>query len=116
MEIRDDVLKALEEAREEKVIGKSLESVITIVPKDEKTKEILVAIPNVHQLFIVSEAIMKEKDEKAKEYRYVDVKVEKHSGETCERCWVTSNTVGEDEEHPTICTRCAEVVKHHYMD
>lgn len=116
MEIRDDVLKALEEAREEKVIGKSLESVITIVPKDEKTKEILEAIPNVHQLFIVSEAIMKEKDGEAKEYRYVDVKVEKYSGETCERCWVTSNTVGEDEEHPTICTRCAEVVKHHYMD
>lgn len=36
MEVREDVLKALEEAREDKVIGKSLEALVTIVPKNEK--------------------------------------------------------------------------------
>src|SRR5699024_1920626 len=77
MNIRDDVLKALEEAREDKVIGKSLEAKITVVPKDSKTKEVLNGISDVHQLFIVSGAEITENASDAKEHRYVDVKVEK---------------------------------------
>ncbi len=38
MELRDEVLKALEEARNEKVIGKSLTAKITLYVNDEKTK------------------------------------------------------------------------------
>ncbi|WP_284140978.1 MULTISPECIES: isoleucine--tRNA ligase [unclassified Virgibacillus] len=114
MLVRDDVLKALEEARNEKVIGKSLEAKITLVPKDEETKDILLSIPNLHQLFIVSEAEIVEKDENAKPFRYVDIVVQKHTGEKCERCWVASNTVGKDQEHPTLCTRCADIVKTNY--
>ncbi len=41
----------------------------------------------------------------------VSVLVEKADGEKCDRCWTISETVGEDETHPEICTRCAEVVK-----
>ena len=115
MEIRDNVLKALEEARDAKVIGKSLESKVTIVPKDKQTKEVLDSISNLHQLLIVSEADVKE-EEKAKEYQHVSVYVEKHAGETCERCWVSSHTVGENKEHPTLCTRCADVVTEHYTE
>src|SRR5699024_6203513 len=112
---RDNVLKALEEARDAKVIGKSLESKVTIVPKDKQTKEVLDSISNLHQLLIVSEADVKE-EEKAKEYQHVSVYVEKHAGETCERCWVSSHTVGENKEHPTLCTRCADVVTEHYTE
>ena len=39
------------------------------------------------------------------------VKVEQAEGEKCERCWMFSNTVGEDKENPTICHRCSEVLK-----
>src|SRR5690625_7888497 len=35
MAIRNDVLKALEEARDEKIIGKSLEAQVTIVPHNK---------------------------------------------------------------------------------
>ena len=31
--------------------------------------------------------------------------------EKCERCWIHRDTVGQDSEHPTLCHRCAEVVK-----
>src|SRR5699024_5908698 len=41
MHVRDDILKALEEARDDKIIGKSLEAKITVIPKDEKTKQVL---------------------------------------------------------------------------
>ncbi|GAA0612911.1 isoleucine--tRNA ligase [Virgibacillus siamensis] len=114
MKIRDDVLKALEDARNEKIIGKSLEAAITIVPKDNETKEVLNSISNIHQLFIVSGAEVAEEAANAREYRYVNVAVEKHSGEKCERCWVASETVGEDSDHPELCTRCASIVKENY--
>ncbi|MGY0692314.1 isoleucine--tRNA ligase [Virgibacillus sp. FSP13] len=114
MKVRDDVLKALEEARNEKVIGKSLEAKITIVAKDAQTKAVLEQIPYLHQLLIVSEADVAENVEGASEYRYVHVKVERHPGEKCERCWVASETVGEDHDHPELCTRCADIVKEHY--
>src|SRR5699024_6418767 len=114
MNVRDDVLKALEEAREEKVIGKSLEAKLTVVPKDDQTAEVLNGISNVHQLFIVSEADITNEASDANEYRYVDVLVEKHPGETCARCWTVSETVGDDKAHPDLCSRCADIVKVHY--
>ncbi|MFG6148986.1 isoleucine--tRNA ligase [Halobacillus sp. B23F22_1] len=115
MEVRDDVLKALEEARNEKVIGKSLDAQIAIVPKDEKTKNILTSISGLHQLLIVSEAQLKDEAAEAKEYDYVKVAVEKHTGEKCERCWVSSHDVGKDSNHPELCERCAAVIEKHYV-
>lgn len=114
MNVRDDVLKALEEARNDKLIGKPLEAKVTLVPRDEETKKVLESMEYLHQYLIVSEAVIKGEEPKAKEYRYVNVLVEVHPGEKCERCWVSSETVGEDQDHPTLCTRCASVVKEYY--
>ncbi|WP_101843815.1 isoleucine--tRNA ligase [Halobacillus sp. Marseille-P3879] len=115
MEVRDDVLKALEEARNEKVIGKSLDAQITIVPKDDNTRTILQSISNLHQLLIVSHAQLKEEHKEAKEYDHVKVIVEKHTGQKCERCWVSSHDVGKDANHPELCERCAQVIEKHYV-
>lgn len=111
MLVRDDVLKALEEARNEKVIGKSLEAKLIIMPKDGQTKQVLEAIDELHQYLIVSEVDLVQKLDDGKKYTYVDVHVDKHPGEKCERCWVASHTVGEVSEHPTLCSRCATIVK-----
>ncbi|WP_053219737.1 isoleucine--tRNA ligase [Virgibacillus senegalensis] len=116
MKVRDDILKALEEARAEKVIGKSLEATIKVVPNDEDTKDLLNSIEHLQQLLIVSGLQIEESNTAAKQYEYVSVLVEKHAGDKCERCWVSSETVGGDEQHPELCTRCAEVVKEHYSD
>ncbi|MGM8211822.1 isoleucine--tRNA ligase [Virgibacillus sp. W0430] len=117
MNVRDDVLKALEEARNDKVIGKSLEAKITLTAKDEETKAVLEMIPNVHQLLIVSEAVVSTTvSDNAKTYKYVHAVVEKHTGEKCERCWMSSHTVGENEQYEALCTRCAEIVDAHYAE
>src|SRR5699024_10626581 len=68
MKVRDDVLKSLEEARTEKIIGNSLEAKVTIEANDEDVKEVLSNIKDIHQLLIVSEAVINETHPDAKEY------------------------------------------------
>ncbi|WP_058307889.1 isoleucine--tRNA ligase [Gracilibacillus massiliensis] len=114
MDVRDDILKALEEARAEKVIGKSLEAAVTIKANNEQVANLLSEVPHLHQLLIVSNVQLVDNLEDGKTYDHVSLKIEKHQGETCERCWVISDTVGEDNDHPTLCTRCATVVKENY--
>lgn len=119
LNLRDDVLKALEEARNEKVIGKSLSAKISLyVNKD--TKELLDSISeNMKQLFIVSgyEVVgaYEEAPENAVKLEHAAIVVEKADGETCERCWVVTPDVGQDEKHPTLCLRCASVVEKEYI-
>ncbi len=115
LQLRDDVLKALEIARNEKVIGKSLAAKIGLYVNDE-TKELLNSITeNLKQLFIVSgfevAGSLEEAPEHAHTFERVAIVVEKADGETCERCWVVTPEIGEDKEHPTLCLRCASVVK-----
>ena len=117
MDLRDDVLKALEEARNEKVIGKSLTAKVTLYVKDE-TKALLETIhENLQQLFIVSDfevaGSFAEAPEQAIKLEHAAIVITKAEGETCERCW-TVTQIGEVKEHPTLCKRCAEVVKENF--
>lgn len=118
LKLRDDVLKALEEARNAKVIGKSLTAKVTLFVND-KTKALLDSIEeNVKQLFIVSGFEVAGSYEAAPEdaikLETAAILVTKAEGETCERCWVVTPEVGQDHEHETLCPRCAHVVKEHY--
>lgn len=119
MTLRSDVLKALEVARNEKVIGKSLTASITLFPTAEM-KEMLESIQeDLKQLFIVSEyklgGTIEEAPADAQKYEHTAVLVTQANGETCERCWVVSETVGNDNEYKTLCERCATVVKENYV-
>jgi isoleucyl-tRNA synthetase len=118
MKLRDDVLKALEEARNAKVIGKSLTAKVTLYVNDQ-TKALLDSIQeNFKQLFIVSgfevAGSYAEAPDNAIKLDTAAIVVTKAEGETCERCWVVTPEVGQDHEHPTLCPRCAEVVKENY--
>ena len=118
--LRDDVLKALEEARNEKVIGKSLTAKVTLFVTPETDALLKEIKGNLKQLFIVSACevagLIDEAPETALKLDYAAVLVEKAEGETCERCWVVTPDVGEDPDHPTLCPRCANVVKEHYSN
>ena len=104
-ELRDIVNKALEEARGQKLIGKSLEAKVTL-KCGRDWYEFAKSVENdLVAAFIVS-AVSVEKSE----FDGVDVKVEVAPGEKCERCWTHSDTVGKCAEHPTLCARCAEIV------
>ncbi len=109
VELKVLVAKKLEEARAEKVIGHSLNAKITLYA-DGKEYDFLKSVePMLETVFIVS-ALAIEKNSR-KEDEKVGVKVEVAPGQKCERCWMYSETVGEDKEHPTICHRCSENLK-----
>lgn len=115
--LRDDVLKALETARNEKKIGKSLTASIGLYP-NKNVEQLLSSIADLEKLFIVSKAEIKGEKEAApsdaEHFDQIAIVVEKAKGDTCERCWVVSETVASDETHPTLCTSCADIVKNHY--
>jgi isoleucyl-tRNA synthetase len=118
MKLRDDVLKALEEARNEKVIGKSLTAKVTLYV-NEGTKELLDSIQeNLKQLFIVSgfevAGAYKDAPEHAIQLSSAAIVVSKADGETCERCWTVTPEIGQADNHPTLCVRCANVVETYY--
>ena len=104
LEVRDDVNKALEESRNEKVIGKSLEAAVEIYSNDSGVVELLNSVDNLHQLFIVSKVEVKENDGVA--YDLATVKVTKAEGHRCERCWNIVEEVNEEG----LCPRCASIL------
>ncbi|RKD75438.1 isoleucyl-tRNA synthetase [Sinobaca qinghaiensis] len=119
MDVRDDVLKTLEQARAEKLIGKSLTASIKLYPVPE-LKSLLEDTDDLEKLFIVSKAeIAGEKEEAPPEadvYQSLAITVQAADGDTCERCWTVSETVGEDKDHPTLCSKCSTIVKEHYSE
>ena len=117
--IRDEVLKALEEARNAKVIGKSLEAKISVYASNETIELLNDERVNFAQLSIVSQFVVAgNKEEAPAEALVLDktsLVVEKAEGEKCERCWTITETVGTDEKHSTLCKRCADVVENYYV-
>ncbi|MGO3780993.1 MAG: isoleucine--tRNA ligase, partial [Enterococcus viikkiensis] len=99
MDFRDNVLKALEEARNEKIIGKSLEAKVTIYPNEQVATMLTALDADLAQLLIVSPdsfSISKEvAPENAKTFDDVAILVEKADGEVCDRCRQVRKTVGE---------------------
>ena len=119
MLVRDDVLKALEEARNAKTIGKSLEAKVTVYVKKELLEAFDTTKIDFAQFFIVSDFTLAGlKEEAPAEALALDVAsviVVKAQGEKCERCWTISSKVGENDKHSTLCPRCADVVEKYYV-
>ena len=97
--IRDEVMKALEEARNEKRIGSPLEAKIVLTTDAATTRFLLDYYDRLRYIFIVSQVEVHEGDTQKVEIQIAD-------GEKCERCWNYSTSVGEFTEYPTVCERC----------
>lgn len=110
--IREDVNKALEIKRANKEIGKSLEAKITLYCDEQNFDFVSENIDDITAACIVSEVeVSKGEGEFNGEYKGISISVSKVLYEKCERCWIFSITVGQDQEHKTLCSRCADVVK-----
>lgn len=111
MALRDDVNRALEAARNEKVIGKSLEAKVKIGNSTSfDTLAFLEGFNDLHQLFIVSQVELVE-DTKGEAYQHGTIEIAKADGEKCARCWNYSESLGSVGELDDLCPRCQEVVK-----
>ena len=114
--LRDDVMKALEIARAEKKIGKSLDAKVTVYTADKDVLELLAKFTEeeLKTVFITSGAHVVEGA--APEGAYVPeegkiaVLVENADGERCDRCWCYS-TEGEKTEEGFICARCKKILE-----
>lgn len=109
LSLRHDVLKALEEARNEKVIGKSLTAALHLYPNAE-AKALLDSLQaDLKQIFIVSECVIEEGQapHSALQFEGLAVEVKAAKGHTCDRCWLVVPEVDEQG----VCPRCEEVIK-----
>ena len=122
MDFRDDVLKALEVARNEKLIGKSLEAKVTIYPTQPLATLLTAVDTDLAQLLIVSpdffevKAVGTEVPTNAQQFENGAILVEKADGEVCDRCRQVKNSVGSNEALPTLCSHCAEIVEKEFPE
>jgi isoleucyl-tRNA synthetase len=107
--VRDEVLKALEEARNNKLIGTGLEAQVILTGSDPVSSVLKRYAEQLRYLFIVSAVTLVQGSGNGTGQVHVEVK--KADGVKCERCWNYSTHVGEDKTYPTVCERCSVVLK-----
>jgi isoleucyl-tRNA synthetase len=110
IEVRDVVLKNLDTARNEKLIGAPLEARVLLSANGD-------LYPLLHQyaaelpgLFIVSQVAV-DRAEEGEPGVALGVRVERAAGVKCERCWKYTTDVGADASFPTVCEACAGAVR-----
>jgi isoleucyl-tRNA synthetase len=112
--VRNEVLKALEEARQEKFIGGSLEASVRLAvsgdlaPLLEEYAALLPGLFIVSRVAITNQSVSGARDT---ELPGLSVGIEKAPGQKCERCWNYSEQVGKDLRYPTVCERCSAALK-----
>jgi len=104
MQVRDTVLKSLETARNEKLIGAPLEACVRLSADGDLYPLLEQYARELPALFIVSQVALGRADT-------LSVQVERAEGRKCERCWKYTIDIGVDTRFPTICGPCAEAVE-----
>jgi isoleucyl-tRNA synthetase len=114
IEVRGEVLKALEAARQEKVIGSPLEAKVTLATAGTLAPLLEAYADTLATIFIVSKVevtrdVFGESSETG--LPGLKVRIERAAGKKCDRCWTYSERVGEDSRYPTVCERCSAALK-----
>jgi isoleucyl-tRNA synthetase len=122
LEVRGEVSRALEVARQQGKIGKGIDAVLFIPSAPEEQWLSLLEAKGealLTTLFNVSGTRLKQRAARdAVHYESQDipglvlevVPAQALGWKKCERCWTWSARVGEDPAHPTLCERCTPVV------
>ncbi|MBV5317496.1 MAG: isoleucine--tRNA ligase [Desulfobulbaceae bacterium] len=116
--LRGSITRVLEWARRDKVIGLSLDAEVVLRASGEWTDFLADNLDQLRELCIVSSLRLAQGEEEA-DFSFVEAEalpgvqigVRPAPGTKCERCWTIATTVGEDQEHPALCARCAGVVR-----
>ncbi len=112
--VRSTVLKVLEEARQARFIGNSLEAKVALAgeaPYAPVLKRYQGMLP---ALLIVSQVELGTPSGETPfvgEAEGLQVWVSRADGEKCERCWIYSTGVGSDPDFPEVCRKCSSTLK-----
>jgi isoleucyl-tRNA synthetase len=105
-DVRSAVQKVLEEKRNEKLIGASLEARVRITAGRETLDLLREYEDQLPTIFIVSRVELQESGSDE-----LQIEVEHAAGAKCERCWNWSETVGADPRYPTLDARCVRQIE-----
>jgi isoleucyl-tRNA synthetase len=108
---RDRVLKALEEARNQKLIGTGLEAHVVLTTHGGLIESALEHYKEQLRYFFIVSAVSLIKQQSPNGSEDVRIEIKKADGAKCDRCWNYSVHVGEDKNYPTVCERCSAVLK-----
>jgi len=116
LNVRKEITKALELARNEKIIGHSLDAAVSLaLPHNllqglKEYRDELRSICIISTVEFVGEGEIQDGYE-SKEYPGLVIKVMPSAFSKCERCWIHDSSVGHDTEHPALCKRCVQVIE-----
>jgi isoleucyl-tRNA synthetase len=122
-EIRSEVNKVLETARNDKAIGASLEAKLLLYVPDAVVRQRLAAlnpsdslsgnrVDQLRYLFLTSQVELLDSADRLNGLKYTaqsdkfGIGVVNAKGEKCDRCWNYSTQVGKSKAHPLLCERC----------
>ena len=109
--VRDEVQKALEAARDEKLIGKALEAEVTVDAPEAVHGLLERHAKDLRYLFLVSSVQLNKAAAENGGSGGIRVRIRKAPGQKCERCWNYSEEVGRDAKYPTVCERCSQALR-----
>src|SRR5207245_234786 len=104
LEVRAEVSGKLEEARQAKKIGTSLEAQVVLVCGTNPFEYLKSFASDLRYIFIVSEVALEQPASCGADF--LEIRVEPASGNKCERCWTYSPEVGTHRRYATVCSRC----------
>ncbi len=124
LDLRDGVMKALEIARADKMIGKSLDAKVTVYTDDDNVYKLLEEYKDeLATIYItsgakvvLSDALSEALSEVAAKNAYTEpdsgigVVVEPADGCKCDRCWSYSSDGVRDDEGGFLCERCRKIL------
>ncbi|MDZ7830696.1 MAG: isoleucine--tRNA ligase [Desulfobacterales bacterium] len=115
LEVRGEVTKALEKARAEKTIGHSLDASVRLFAGKDLYELLLPYAGDLRAIFIVSDVRLEPAENANNDGEGTDmtdlfIRVMPAPGDKCPRCWVHDTSVGADNEHPEICSRCRQAL------
>ena len=115
--LRSAITRVLETARRDKLIGLSLDAEVVLQVNADWQAFLADNLEMVQELCIVSSLRLQAAGDEALTFAGAEgldgvaIAVGPAPGVKCERCWTFATSVGADTEHPTLCARCAGVVR-----
>ncbi len=113
LSVKAEISKVIETARQNKIIGHSLDASVQIAPPEDMRPLLTARCEELRALLIVSQVAITGEDDikdayQSSELPGLKVGVTKAPGRKCNRCWIYSESVGQNSLHPAICGRCLD--------